>query len=544
MLEDVMFDLILTGGRVLDGAGNVDVPADVAVENGRIAAVGRLGSAEARETVDVTGLTVCPGFVDVHCHSDALPFLDDPLPAKILQGVTTEVNGNCGSTPYPLLPQTAELLKEHHTGIFSSLPWDWSRGSEYFQRLEDVGPVSNIAPLVGHGAIRVAVMGFENRAPTDDELKAMRRLLAEALDDGAVGLSSGLIYVPGVYSQTPELVSLAEELRGTGRPYCSHVRGETATLFQAHAEAIEIGEKNGVPVQHSHLKAAGQSNHGRAGELLALLEQARERGVDVTADAYPYDAASTRMAALVPPWAQEGGRELLLERLTVQSERDRIKENFPDGIPGWENLAGAGGWDRVRISSVETNTSYLGKSIQQVADEQGKDPVDALCDILIEELGRPTIVVTMMEEPDVQQILRHPLVMIGSDAIIARGKPHPRTWGTYPRVLGHYAREVGLFSQAEANRSTRYPSLGQVEAVRKMTSFPAQKFGLWDRGLVRPGMAADLVVFDAATVNDRATYDDPEQPPVGIPHVLVNGVFAVRDGQYTGARAGKVLRAR
>jgi len=279
----------------------------------------------------------------------------------------------------------------------------------------------------------------------------MRHLLEQSLADGAVGFSSGLIYSPGFYSQTPELIGLAEVLRGSGRPYCSHVRGETATLFQAHAEAIEIGERAGVPVQHSHLKAAGRANHGRAGDLLKLLEEARDRGVEVTGDAYPYDAGSTRMAALLPPWSQEGGRELMLERLTIQADRDRIKRDFENGIPGWENLAGAGGWDKVRVASVEAHPEYLGLSIQQIANQRGTDPVDALCDVLLLERGRPTIVVTMMDEPDVQQILAHPLVMIGSDAIITRGKPHPRTWGTYPRVLGHYARQVGIFTQAEAS---------------------------------------------------------------------------------------------
>jgi N-acyl-D-amino-acid deacylase len=524
-----MFDLILRGGRMLDGAGNVDVRADVAVENGRIAAIGRLGLAEARESVDVMGLTVCPGFIDVHSHSDALPFSSEPLPAKILQGVTTEVNGNCGSTAYPLLPEMREPLMAHQAGLFADMPWDWLRAGEYFASLQRAGPVGNIAPLVGHGALRVAILGFENRPPTDQELTRMQRLLSESLADGAVGLSSGLIYSPGFYSQTPELIALAEVMRGSGRPYCSHVRGETATLFEAHAEAIEIGERAGVPVQHSHLKAASRANHGRAAELLALLEQARERGVEATGDAYPYDGASSWMAALLPPWLQEGGREMLLERLTIPTERYRIKQDFRDGVPGWDNLAGAGGWDRVRVSSIDVNQSYLGKSIQEIADASGKDPVDALCDILVEEQAGPTVVVRMMAEPDIRTILAHPLTMIGSDAIIARGKPHPRTWGTYPRVLGHYARDVGLLSQAEA--------------VRKMTSFPASKFGLWDRGLIRPGFAADLVVFDAATVIDQATYEDPEQPPVGMPHVLVNGVFAVRDGVYTGARAGQVLLA-
>ena len=524
-----MFDLILKNGRVLDGAGNADFPADVAIEGGTIAALGALGAAEARETIEITGHTVCPGFIDPHCHSDALPFANDPLPAKILQGVTTEVNGNCGSTAFPIVLETAPLLKEHHAGIFADMPWDWARAGEYFASLERAGPVSNVAALVGHGALRVAAMGFENRAPTADELKTMQRLLAESLADGAVGLSSGLIYSPGFYSQTDELVVLAEVLKGTGRPYCSHVRGETKTLFDAHAEAIEIGARAGVPVHLSHLKLAGKENHGRADELLDLIERGRARGVEVTGDQYPYDAGSTRMAALLPPWSQEGGRAMLLERLTIQADRDRIKCDFRDGIPGWENLAGAGGWENVRVSSVDRSAAYLGKTIQQIADEQGSDPVDALCDVLLEEQGRPTIVVRMMAEPDVRTIMRHPLVMIGSDAIVTRGKPHPRTWGTYPRVLGRYAREFGL--------------LPLPEAVRKMTSFPARKFGLWDRGLVRPGLAADLVVFDPATVLDRATTDDPEQPPLGMPHVLVNGTFAVRDGRYTGVRAGKVLRA-
>ncbi len=525
----MMFDLVLRGGRVIDGAGNSDFAADVAIKGGTITAVGQLGDTEARETVDIPGLTVCPGFIDPHCHSDALPFADDPLPAKILQGVTTEVNGNCGSTAYPVVAETGHLLREQHAGIFGDLPWDWSRAGEYFASLERAGPVSNIAPLVGHGALRVAAMGFENRAPTSDELAMMQRLLSESLEDGAVGLSSGLIYAPGFYSKTPELIALAEVLRGTGRPYCSHVRGETATLLNAHAEAIEIGERAAVPVQLSHLKAAGKQNHGRADELLRLIEGGRERGVEVTGDQYPYDAGSTRMAALLPPWSQEGGRELLLERLTVAADRERIKRDFAEGIPGWENLAAAGGWENVRISSVDQSPGYLGKTIQQIADEKGVDPVDALCDVLLEERGQPTIVVRMMDEADVRTIMRHPLVMIGSDAIVTRGKPHPRTWGTYPRVLGRYARDAGL--------------IPLPEAVRKMTSYPAQKFGLLDRGLVRPGMAADLVVFDAATVLDRATPEDPEQPPIGMPHVLVNGTFAVRDGRYTRARAGKVLRA-
>lgn len=524
-----MFDLILRGGRILDGAGNPDFPGDVAVENGRVAAIGRLQGAEAAETVDLAGLTIAPGFVDVHTHSDALPFSADPLPAKILQGVTTEITGNCGSTPFPLMPATAHLLREHHAGLFADMPWDWTRLSGYLERLEAVGPVSNVAPLVGHGALRIAAMGFEDRAPSDDELRTMQRLLAESLEDGAFGLSSGLIYAPGLYSRMPELVALATVLSHAGRPYASHIRGETTTLFEAVDEAIGIGEAAGVPVQISHLKAAGRANWGRGTELLRAVEAGRVRGVEVTADAYPYDAGSTRMSALLPPWCHEGGREALLDRLTRPDLRARIARELADGLPGWENFATSAGWDRIRIASTEGNVGYLGKSIQAIADDLDLEAAEAFCTVLLEEQGRPTVVMTMMDEPDVRTILAHPLVMIGSDAIITRGRPHPRTWGTYPRVLGHYARDVGLFSQAEA--------------VRKMTSYPAGKFGLWDRGLVRPGLWADLVVFDPATVRDAATPEDPERAPIGMPHVLVNGRFAVRDGAYTGLRAGRVLRA-
>ena len=432
-------------------------------------------------------------------------------------------------TPFPLVPETAHLLHEHHAGIFGELPWDWTNLGGYLDRLEAVGPVSNVAPLVGHGALRVAAMGFDNRAPSDGELTLMQRLLAEALDEGAVGLSSGLIYAPGLYSETPELVALASVPRGTGRPYASHIRGETTTLFDAVGEAIGIGEQAGVPVQVSHLKAAGRRNHGRATELLGKIEAGRARGVEVTADAYPYDAGSTRMAALLPPWCHEGGRESMLERLASRALRARIAGEFSRGLPGWENLAGAAGWERVRIANVERTPAYLGKSVQTIADELGLEPVEAFCTILREEQGRPTVVLTMMDEADMGMILAHPLVMVASDAIITRGRPHPRTWGTFPRALGHYARDTGLMSLAEA--------------IRKMTSYPAQKFGLFDRGLIRPGLAADFIVFDAATLLDTATPENPEQPPIGLPHVLVNGHFAVRDGAHTGARAGQILRA-
>jgi N-acyl-D-aspartate/D-glutamate deacylase len=433
-------------------------------------------------------------------------------------------------------------LIEHQSGLLADVACDWRDFAGFSARLEAAGPVSNIAQLTGHGALRVAALGFEQRAPSRDELATMQRLLAESLEQGALGLSSGLIYAPGVYSETEELVALGAELRRQDRLYTSHIRGETSTLFEALREAISIGERNGVRVQVSHLKAAGRGNHGRADELLAELERARARGVEVTADVYPYDAGSTRLAALLPPWCHAGGRSRLLERIAAPANLRRLRREFEEGLPGWDNLAGAAGWDQTFVATAD-NPEYVGRSIAELSERFGRPEVDQLCQVLLDEGGRPTTVVTMMAESDVRAILAHPLTMIGSDAIISWGKPHPRLWGTYPRVLGHYARDLRLFSQAEAKRSTRYPTSGQSQAVRKMTSFPAQKFRLWDRGLIRPGLAADLVVFDPATVKDRATYQEPEQPPVGLPHVLVNGVFAVRDGAYTGARAGQVLLA-
>jgi N-acyl-D-amino-acid deacylase len=528
-MSEQMFDLILRGGHVLDGAGNSEFAADVGVHQGRIAAVGQLAQAVSREQVDVSGLTVAPGFIDVHSHSDALPFSSDPLPAKILQGVTTEVTGNCGSSPFPLNPDTAAMLRDQQAGTFGDLPYDWTTLAGYIERLTERGPVSNIAPLVGHHAVRTAVMGFEARVATADEVASMQRLVGAALDDGAVGFSTGLIYTPGVYSDTAEVGALVSVLSGSGRPYATHIRGETGTLFPALDEALGVAEAAGVPAQISHLKAAGRSNFGRATEILRRIEEGRARGLDVTGDIYPYDAGSGRLSSVLPPWCQEGGPEVMLGRLQQVDVRSRLAREFESGLPGWVNLVGAAGWESIWLTSVDDHPEWLGKSLSEIATERGTNSSDALCDVLLAEGGRPTMMLRMMDETDVRTLIAHPLVMIGSDAIITRGRPHPRTWGTYPRVLGLYARELGLFTQAEA--------------VRKMTSYPAQRFGLFDRGLVRPGMWADLVVFDPVTVRDAATAEQPEQAPVGLPHVLVNGRLVVRDGAYTGARAGRVLTA-
>jgi N-acyl-D-amino-acid deacylase len=527
--DPLMFDLLLRGGRVIDGAGNSDFPADVAVQDGRIAGVGALGAGSARETLDVHGLTVAPGFIDVHSHADALPFDPDPLPAKVLQGVTTEVTGNCGQSPFPLNPATQDQLRVTLGPYFGHLPFDWTRMDGYMRRLEEAGPLSNHAPLVGHNALRAAAMGYANRAPTADELITMQHLLAEALEDGAFGLSTGLIYTPGLFSDTQELVALAQVMRGSGRPYCTHPRGETHNLFNALAEAVHIGEAAGVPVQISHLKAAGRTNFGRSVEILSTIESARQRGVEVTGDIYPYEVAGGRLASLLPPWCVEGGTSAALERLKDPATRERVARDIVEGLPGWVNNIEAAGWDGVIVASFVDNPAYRGKSMKAIAEGMGTEPGEAFCRVLLEESGRPTTVLCMMEESDVRTLIAHPLVMIGSDAGITRGRPHPRVWGTYPRVLGLYQRDMGVFSEAEA--------------IRKMTSYPAQKFGLFDRGLVRPGMWADLVVYDSASIRDTATVEDPERAPIGLPHVLVNGTFVVRDGAFTDARAGKVLRA-
>jgi N-acyl-D-amino-acid deacylase len=526
-----MFNLVVAGGDVVDGSGAPAYRADVGVSSGRITAIGDLAGAEAADRLDATGCVVAPGFIDPHTHSDLPLLLNPEAHSKVRQGVTTEVIGNCGSSPAPVVgPHAADIRARSGGGPQVQPDWNWQTFGEYLDRLRTAQPAVNVVPLAGHVTLRIAAMGFDFRPPAPEELARIQELLGEALDAGAFGMSSGLMSPPSSYADTEELVALAGTLQRHEALYFSHIRGEGNTLFRATAEAIEVGERAGVPVQIAHHKAAFRPNWGRMPRVTQLSEWAVDRGVDVQFDVYPYTAGSAGLTQLLPDWAHEGGRQQLLARLRDPGTRARLRE---------EILAFGREWDRIYVTTVQTdaNRELEGKTLAEIAEARRVESVEALFDILLEEGARAGMLHFIMDEADVEHVLKHPLSMIGSDGSslradgpLARGKPHPRSYGCFPRVLSHYVRERRL--------------LTLEQAVRKMTGAPAARLGLRHKGLLRWGMDADLVVFDPATVHDTATYAEPHQYAAGIRHVLVNGTPTVRDAAHTGARAGRVLRRR
>jgi N-acyl-D-amino-acid deacylase len=536
-----MYDLLVRNGKIIDGAGNPWYMGDVAVRRGRIARIARSIDDEAKRTLDASGLVVCPGFIDAHSHADFNTLVYRDMENVIHQGITTVMAGQCGSTPAPLSEKSrAQAQRQVDVSLPEgySLELTWSTFDEYLREEEKKGLGANVGHMVGHGAIRAAAIGLEARDPTAAELETMRELTAEAMEAGAYGLSTGLIYPPGIYAKTPEIIELAKVAARYGGVYDSHIRGEGRTLMKALSEAIEIGEKAGLPVQISHHKVASKSIWGHSVQTLKLFEEARARGVDVTVDQYPYKAGSTGLMTLLPPWVHDGGNEAALERLRDPKLREKMRREIEKGIPGWENFAGELGWENVYVTSVKTdeNKPVEGMNMVEVKNHRGApDEFTALYQLLLEEEGTAGMIIFYGDEDDVKRIMQSPLHMVGTDAgcctvegPFCKGKPHPRHYGTYPKILGTYVREE--------------KTLRLEEAVRKMTSFPAQRFGLLDRGLLRPGMWADLTVIDPATVAERSTYKDPHRFPSGIEYVVVNGKVAVDRGKYTGALAGRTLR--
>ncbi len=424
------------------------------------------------------------------------------------------------------------MLKEYVGFLNADLPWNWQRLGEYYQRVSDQGCALNLVPLVGHGAVRIAVMGFADRAPSADELVRMQRLVGEAMADGAFGLSSGLIYTPGCYGDTAELVALAQVARRAGGIYATHMRGEGGTLEEAISEALSIGEEAGVPVQISHLKASGRENWGKMERALRMIEAGRERGIAVTADIYPYVAGSTTMTSLFPAWTLAGGMDRFLARIADRDTRRRIVDEVQGGGAGWSRATGSLGWDDILVASCQQQKQFEGRTVAQIADAMGKEPPAAMMDFLLAEQGKVAVVLFMMSEENVARGIAHPLLMIGSDSLALAtgqgGKPHPRTYGTFPRVLGRYVRDERILSLEEG--------------VRKMTCMAADTFGLSDRGVLAAGKAADITIFDAATVADQATFDDPHQYSTGIDYVIVNGQVVVEHGVQRPVLPGQVLR--
>ena len=528
----MMFDLLIRHGTVIDGTGRPGVTADVGISGGRITAVAPALEGDAARDIDASGRIVAPGFIDAHTHSDFTLLSAPGADSKVRQGITTEVVGNCGFSPAPVAPQTLDLLKEYVGFLNADLPWNWRRLGEYYQRVSDRGCAMNLVPLVGHGAVRIAVMGFADRAPSADELVRMQRLVGEAMEDGAFGLSSGLIYTPGCYGDTAELVALAQVARQAGGLYATHMRGEGGTLEEAISEALSIGEEATIPVQISHLKASGRENWGKMERALHMIEAARERGIAVTADIYPYIAGSTTMTSLFPAWTLEGGMDRFLARIADRDTRRHIIDEAQGGGAGWSRATGSLGWDDILVASCQQQKQFEGCTVAQIADAMGKEPPEAMMDFLLAEQGKVAVVLFMMSEENVARGIAHPLLMIGSDSLALAtgqsGKPHPRTYGTFPRVLGKYVRDERLLSLAEG--------------VRKMTAMAADTFGISDRGVLAEGKAADITIFDAATIADQATFDEPHQYSTGIDYVIVNGQIVVEHGVQRPVLPGQVLR--
>ena len=530
------FDVLIRKGRVVDGSGSPWYYADVGIRGDSIVAMGRLGEATAHRVIDAPGLTVVPGFIDMHAHSDYTLLVDGRAESKILQGVTTEILGESSSAA-PRSGSAAQKLRKRPPRA-GPVKTDWTTFDEYFQRLLASGISVNIASYVGSGQVRMVVMGAENRKPSESELSRMDELVEQAMRDGALGVSSALSYVPNTFMSTAEIVRLCRIAARHGGIYATQLRRQDVEMRAGVAEALEVGEKAGIPVHIFHYKVKHPQMWGKLSEFSALIEQARTRGLAVTADLYPYIAGVTGLSASLPPRFLEGGTDKMLERIKSPEVRAQIRHDIENGLPDWENeVAEAGGWDRMVISAVQQpeNKKYEGKSLEELSRATGKDPVDAMCDLLLSENGRVTIIQFAAADADLERAIRLPWTTIGSDGTAMHperfpwlGKPHPRHYGTYPRVLGRYVREKKLLS---------FP-----EAIRKMTSLPAQTLGFLDRGLLRPGMKADIVLLDPDRVLDHATFENPQQFPVGIEYVLVNGTVVAEGGRHTGARPGRILR--
>jgi N-acyl-D-aspartate/D-glutamate deacylase len=535
------FDLLITNAQIVDGSGGAARSGSVAITAGKIAAVGDV-SGTATRTIDAKGRTVAPGFIDLHSHSDMPLITDGNGQSKIRQGVTTEVIGESDSVaPRKALSETA--AGEAGRGRVEG----WTDFDGYFAAIEKGGIAPNLLSYVGLGTVREMVIGEDDRKATPAEISGMQQVVRVMMaNQGVFGVSTGLIYPPNSYANVDELAEVSKAVSGSGL-YASHLRYDGPKLRDGIEEAIAIGERAKIPVHIFHIKVTGQKNFGRMKEVIELVEAARARGVRVTADQYPYVASSTSLTATIPQWAQDGGTEKLIARLKNPRERARIRAAMEDTNPDWESrYQSAGTWQNVQLAAIgrtrgsatageSANRKYEGMRVAEAAKQAKKDPFDFVFDLLIEERGSVGCVYFIIDEADLALAMKQPWVAVGSDGSalaidgpLRAGVPHPRNFGTFPRVLGRYVRELKVISLEEA--------------IRKMTTLPASILGLSDRGAIKDGQWADLVIFDPATVADRATFEDPFQYPVGIDTVLVNGQVVLDEGQHTNARPGKILK--
>ena len=528
-------DLVIRNGRIIDGTGSPWYAGDLGIRDGRIAAIGRLEGARATQTVDARGQVVAPGFIDMLGQSELAILANPSLPSKIFQGITTEITGEGGS-PAPLNDAIVAADRAGYDQL--GIEPDWRTLAEYYARLERQGIGINIATYVGATQVRRMVLGDDDKDPTPAQLERMRALVRQAMREGAVGLSTSLQYPPAPYAETPELIALAAEAARLGGIYATHLRNESDEILPALDEAIRIGREAGIPVEVWHLKTAGKNNWGRMPEVVAKIDSARKAGVDIAADTYAYDAWFNSLSSFVPPWAHDGGTARLLERLRDSRARQRIRRDMESSGAGWDNSwQKISGPEAIMIGAVHNPAlrKYQGRTLADVAKERGGDAIEALLEFLLQDEAYTYVAVFGMSEPDVALALEQPWVSINCDSegaapegILAKSHPHPRAYGTFPRILRKYVREE--------------KRLTLEDAIRKFTSLAAQRMRLGDRGVLKVGMWADVVVFDPATVRDRATFARPHQLAEGMRWVLVNGVPVIAEGKATGARPGKVLR--
>jgi N-acyl-D-amino-acid deacylase len=536
------FEILIKNGKIIDGTGNPGFYSDIGIDNEKITFIGKTNSNfKAKKIINAQNLTVTPGFIDIHSHADyTIPF-EPKTPSTLQQGITTLVVGMCGASLAPVNPEKKELFdKEFSMAAPPGLEYNvtWTKFSEYLDEMKKIGCSSNVAHLIGFGMIRLAVMGYEDRKPTKEELQKMKNYISDAMEAGAFGISTGLIYTPQVYAETTEVLEVAKEVAKYNGLYFSHIRNEGDLVIEAIQEVIDIVEKSGcVGGQIAHHKVAGKVNWERSKETLQLIEETNKRGIDLTCDQYPYNRGATSLITLLPPWTHEGGIEKLIERLKDEKTREKIKNDMLEGT-SFESFVKNIGWDCIFISYLESEkwSPHIGKNIAEITQDIGKkDEFEVLCEIIIDEEAKVSMTVKSMGEEDIQRIMKGRYTMIGTDGAsipltgpLSHGKPHPRYFGTFPRILGHYVREKKLMP---------------IEtAIRKMTSFPAQRLGLKDRGLIKENMYADLVIFDSEKIIDKATFTDPHQYPEGIDYVIVNGNIIIEKGKQTEIMAGKILR--
>jgi N-acyl-D-amino-acid deacylase len=527
-----MLDLKIEGATVIDGTGRPGNRTDVGVRDEAIVAVGDLSRESAGTVLNATGRVLAPGFIDMHSHSDWRLWGNRRAESKIRQGVTTEVVGNCGFSPAPISPEFRDEMRTFALYVPKGMDFSWRSVGEYLRAFDRDGTALNVVQLVGHGTLRLAAMGFARRPPTGGELTVMQRMMTDAMNEGAWGLSTGLIYAPGSYATTDEIVAVAKAAARYRGFYASHIRGEGATLLEAVREAIQVGREASMPVQISHIKAAGRPHWGKVPDALALIDAARAEGLDVMGDVYPYTASSTSLRTALPDWALEGGVSAMLKRLDDPGARARIRAEMERS--GGTSIMDRMGWENVMIAWCPKRKDAEGRRVAEIAAARKLDPIEAVFELLRDAEGVASMILFQLDEKDFLRAVTHPHVMIGSDGSalaatgeMAVGKPHPRSYGTFPRILGRYVRDERVLSLAEA--------------VHKMTGLPARRLALRDRGQIRVDAKADLVVFDPRRVADQATFEDPHRYPVGIEHVVVNGRFVIKDGEHTGSLPGKVL---